>query len=80
MLPMARVLILFGPVATATWWGFKGINEPVLRLSLYVLVCVLVGLPIFLRYGLPTGVQKELLQRAPRFFNPVLRRVFVSLP
>jgi len=57
--------------------------EILASLSRLVLNCLLagsVGFYLFLHYGLSLGVQRELLQRAPKLLNPLLRRVFVSLP
>lgn len=74
--PMTRVLLLFGPVALAWWWGLEWVREPAVRLSLNALLGSSLGFYLFLRYGLSSAFQRELLQRAPRRVNPVLRRVF----
>jgi O-antigen/teichoic acid export membrane protein len=76
--PMGRVLLFFTPIALAGWWAFGMVQDPVLRLVLNVLLSVLAGLYLFLRLGLPQGLQHELLHRAPKAFNPVLRWVFVG--
>jgi hypothetical protein len=77
--PMAKVLLLFAPVALATWWLSKGLtNDPLLRLALHVSVSVSAGSYFFLRFGLSQSFQRELLQRAPTRVNPVLRWVFIN--
>jgi O-antigen/teichoic acid export membrane protein len=48
------------------------------RLVLNALVAGSGGCYLFLHYGLSHEVQRELLQRAPKRLNPVLRKVFVS--
>ena len=78
--PISRVLLFFGPIAFLTWFLCRNISDPIVRLGVHVLVCAFAGFPLFLRHGLPPGIQKELLQRAPRYFNPILRRVFASSP
>jgi O-antigen/teichoic acid export membrane protein len=78
--PMARVVLLFAPVAMATWWATQRLEHPVTQLALNASIGGCVGLILFLRYGLSLDVQAELLQRAPRALSPVLKRVFGSLP
>jgi O-antigen/teichoic acid export membrane protein len=78
--PMTRVLVLFAPVAVATWWASQHLEHPVARLALNAFIGGWVGLFLFLRFGLSLDVQEELLLRAPQALNPVLRRVFGSLP
>ncbi len=80
MTPMVNVLLMFGLVGILTWLVSAPIRENVLKLLLRLFVCVFFGLPILLRYGLPTQIQKELVQRAPRFFNPILKLVFAAIP
>jgi O-antigen/teichoic acid export membrane protein len=75
--PMARVLALFVPVAVVAWWLGKPISEPIIRLAINLLVSGF-GFFVFLRFGLPRATQRELLQRAPKGFNPFLRLVFLS--
>jgi hypothetical protein len=77
---MTRVLVLFAPVAVATWWASQHLEHPVARLALNAFIGGWVGLFLFLRFGLSLDVQEELLLRAPQALNPVLRRVFGSLP
>lgn len=78
LVPLGRVLLISIPLGCATWWAFHGIESPLVRLAVHVLVGGSVGGYVFLRYGLPTAFQSELLRRAPRRFNPVLRRVFAT--
>ena len=73
--PLGRVLVLLVPLAAATWWGCRGITVPLVRLFVMALLSGPPGFCIFLRYGLPSGFQRELIQRAPRFLGPVLRRL-----
>jgi O-antigen/teichoic acid export membrane protein len=74
--PMARVLTLFVPVAVAAWCGCRGISQPLVRLVLLALLSGSLGFYFFLRYGLARGLQHELVQHAPKSFEPLLRRVF----
>ena len=76
LIPMGRVLALFGPIALAAWWLFKRVDPPILRLALNALVSSSLGFYVFLRFGLSRSFQKEMLERAPRKINPLLRRVF----
>jgi O-antigen/teichoic acid export membrane protein len=78
LVPMARVLLLFAPPAVAAGWALRTISDPLLRLAAGMLLCVVLGFYLFLRYGLSRSFQVELLARAPRAINPVLRRVFVA--
>lgn len=50
------------------------------RLALNALLAGTVGSYLFLRYGLPPGIQQELLRRAPKQVTPVLRQVFKATP
>jgi hypothetical protein len=74
--PMGRVLVLFAPAAFLFWWFFRAVPQPVFRLAGLVAVIAPLGLYWFLRYGLSRTFQSELLQRAPKGVNPILRRVF----
>jgi len=78
MRPMGRMLLLLAPLALAVWWLFKGVEGPLIRLGLHVLISGSIGFYLFLRYGLPGTFQKELLQRAPKRINPLLRLVFLG--
>src|SRR5262249_51250305 len=75
--PMARVLLLFGPPALAAGWALKNVSDPFIRLAAGALLSGVLGFYLFLRFGLSTSFQIELLARAPKAINPVLRRVFV---
>jgi len=76
--PTMKVLVSFGPVALAGWWALKGLDSPVLRLALYASFGGSLGFYLFLRYGLPSELKRELIKRAPGRFNPILRRVLVG--
>ncbi len=75
--PGMRVLVALVPVALASWWALTCLNSPILRLALNAAIGGSLGLYLFLRYGLPHGLKRELLERAPGRFNPVLRSVLV---
>jgi O-antigen/teichoic acid export membrane protein len=77
--PMGRVLALFAPAACLAWWFFRALPQPIVRLSVFVLFSGSLGFYLFLRYGLSRTFQTELLQRAPKVVNPILRRVFFFL-
>ena len=76
MRPMIRMLAFLVPMALLVWWLFKSAESPLVRLALHLLISASFGFYLFLRYGLPDTFQKELLQRAPRGINPLLRLVF----
>jgi O-antigen/teichoic acid export membrane protein len=77
--PMGRVLALFVPVAVAAWFGCRGIAQPLVRLLLLAVLSGSLGFYCFLRYGLARSFQHELIQRAPKFIDPLLRRVFAGV-
>jgi O-antigen/teichoic acid export membrane protein len=76
--PALKVMFSFGPLALACWWALRGVESPMVRLALNGLVGSAAGSYLFLRYGLPRELKKELIERAPERFNPILRRVFVG--
>jgi O-antigen/teichoic acid export membrane protein len=76
--PMARMLVLFVPVAIAIWWLCDRITPLTVRLACHALLGGGIGVCLLLRYGLSRSFQRELLQRAPKGINPLLRRVFVG--
>ena len=76
--PMGRVLVLFVPLAITCWWLSGMLDNLVLRLILNIVLGGGVGLYLFLRYGLPVGFQRELLERVPQRINPLLTRVFAT--
>ncbi len=77
--PMAKVLLLFAPVAAGAWWLSSNLtSDPLPRLLVHVFVSVSAGFYFFLRFGLSQSFQRELLQRAPTRVNPVLKWVFVG--
>jgi O-antigen/teichoic acid export membrane protein len=80
LLSMGRVILMFGPIAAVTWFLTRGLADPFLRLGFRGMVCASAGLAIFVRLGLSPALQRELLDRAPARFNPVLRRVFLTTP
>jgi O-antigen/teichoic acid export membrane protein len=77
--PTMKVLLSFAPVALVCWWGLKGVNSPILRLALNAVLGGSIGSYLFLRFGLPRELKRELIERAPERFNPILRRVFVGV-
>ncbi len=76
--PMGRVLVFFVPTGIAAWWVLKGVTVLSIRLFSGALFCTVVGLFLLFRLGLSRTIQGELLQRAPKTINPILRRVFMS--
>jgi O-antigen/teichoic acid export membrane protein len=78
--PLGRVLAYFLPFALAGWWGFKQLQSPWVRLALSLVLSGSFGVYAFLRYGISQPVQSELLSRAPRQLNPVLKRIFLPQP
>jgi hypothetical protein len=79
MLPMLKVLGLFLPVAVAAGWAFSGF-PPEARLGVFAGLCAPAGLYLFLRFGLSNSFQTELLERAPKRINPLLRCIFITTP
>jgi O-antigen/teichoic acid export membrane protein len=75
--PAMKVLVSFAPVALAGWWALKCLDSPILRLALNASLGGSLGFYLFLRYGLPHGLKRELIARAPGNINPILRRVLV---
>ncbi len=76
--PMARVLVLFSPIAWAITWTTKGLEEPMARFGLHLVLGGAIGGYLLLRFGISQAFQRELLDRAPRGINPLLRWVFVG--
>ena len=74
--PMARVLGLLVIPAAGVWWVLRDVREPIIHFTVLVLFSGGLGFYLFLRYGLPTAFQAELMQRAPKRVNPILKRVF----
>jgi len=74
--PMARVLGLLVIPTAGAWWVLRGVREPIIHLAVLAVFSGGLGFYLFLRYGLPTAFQTELMQRAPKRVNPILRRVF----
>jgi O-antigen/teichoic acid export membrane protein len=74
--PARRVLFLFAPAGLGAWCGLQWVDNPMLRLAAGVLLSGSLGFYLLLRYGLSQPVQSELLERAPKGINPLLRRVF----
>jgi O-antigen/teichoic acid export membrane protein len=75
--PMGKVLALFAPMALTGWWVFRGAGGSLVRLALSASLSGSLGVYCFLRYGLSRPVQQELLNRAPRVVNSVLKRIFM---
>jgi hypothetical protein len=73
--PMVKVLALLAPMAAAVWLSSRAL--PLFpRLLINGLFGAGVGGFLFLRIGIPPDFQQEVLTRAPRVFNPILRRAF----
>jgi O-antigen/teichoic acid export membrane protein len=79
LIPMGKVLLFFAPGAGILWWITGGIQDVFFRLLLHAAFSSSVGFYLFLRFGLSDAFQRELLQRAPRRVNPLLRWVFVGV-
>jgi polysaccharide biosynthesis protein len=76
--PMFKVLAIYTPLALVAWWVSRNF-DPFVHLAIGGVVTALPGSYILLRFGLPKDFQRELLQRAPRQVNPLLRWVFVGV-
>ena len=77
--PMVKVLLLYVPLAALAWWALWSL--PALpRLGLNALVGLVVGGFLFLRFGLPSDFQREMLSRAPKTLGPILKRVLIATP
>jgi hypothetical protein len=61
-------------------WGMSGRVLAALSFTLDSLLSGALGLWLFLRFGLPRSVQRELLERSPKNLNPILKRVFAPSP
>ena len=76
---MVKVLLLYVPLAALAWWALWSL--PALpRLGLNVLAGLVVGGFLFLRFGLPSDFQREMLSRAPKTLGPILKRVLIASP
>jgi O-antigen/teichoic acid export membrane protein len=77
-IPMLKVVAVCSPLALAAWW--LGVRfDPFVRLAIGGILSASLGCYVLLRFGLPKDFQRELLQRAPRQINPLLRWVFVGI-
>jgi hypothetical protein len=56
----------------------RWLDSSVLRLALNAVVGGSVGVCLFLCYGLPPDLKRELIERAPGKFNPILRCVLAG--
>jgi len=73
--PALKMLAVMIPVAAVVWWG--GHRLPVWpRFLINGFVGLVLGGFCFLRMGVPAPLQVEILNRAPGWAQPVLRRVF----
>jgi hypothetical protein len=79
LVPMLRLLLFFGPVAALAFASARFIPHAVPKLALMLFVSLTIGGWLLLKTGLPREMKKELVLRAPRFFDPFLRRVFPDL-
>jgi O-antigen/teichoic acid export membrane protein len=75
MAPMSRVLLLFVPVAAATWWLTGALRGNALRLACHAILSGLAGTYFLLRFGISPSLQEELLRRAPKGISAFLRRI-----
>ena len=76
--PAMKVLVFFVPAALGGWWALQWLDGVVLRLAVNALLGGSLGSYLFLRYGLPRDLKRELIERAPGRLNPILRRVLVG--
>ncbi len=76
--PDGQVLIFFAPLALVVWLLSKPVNDFWVRLGVQAAFCGLFGTYFFLRYVILNTFQLELIQRAPKGKNPILRRVFTG--
>ena len=75
--PMPKMLALYLPVAILLWWTLTPLPGMV-RLATHIVLAGSIGLGLFLRYGVPPALQKEILRRIPQRVYPVLRHVFAE--
>ncbi len=75
--PMGKMLLLYLPLAVLAWWALLPLSA-LPRLGINVLVSLVVGGFLFLRFGLPSDFQREILSRAPKIFGPILKRVLIA--
>jgi O-antigen/teichoic acid export membrane protein len=73
--PMVKVLLLYVPLAALAWWTLMPLPG-MLRLGFNAVMAGSLGFYLFLRHGISSAFQKEMLERVPRRINPILRRVF----
>jgi len=78
LLPMGKVFIFFAPLALIVWLLSKPVNDFSVRLGVHAAFCGLFGTYFFLPCGISNTFQLELIQRAPKGINPILRRVFAG--
>jgi len=76
-IPMLKVMAVYVPFALIVWWLSIRLDAFV-RLAIAAALAAVFGCYVFLRFGLPRDFQRELLQRAPRQVNPLLRWVFAG--
>jgi O-antigen/teichoic acid export membrane protein len=77
--PMGRMLLLYLLLAALAWRALLPLST-LPRLGVNVLVSLVVGGFLFLRFGLPSDFQREILSRAPKTFGPILKRVLIASP
>lgn len=75
--PMAKVLLFCLPFAGLAWCLPMPASE-LMRLGIHALLAGTIGAYLFLRFGIPSSLQNELLRRAPSRVVPVLKRVFLQ--
>ena len=62
--PMATMLFFYLPVAVLIWWVPLPLSG-IIRLGINAGLAGSIGALLFLRYGIPAGLQSELLERVP---------------
>lgn len=77
MQPLFKVLALFVPVGILAAWALQT-TEAKVQLAIISACCTPLGLYLFLRFGITNSFQSELLRRAPKRINPLLRLVFTT--
>ena len=75
--PMGRMLLLYLLLAALAWGALLPLSA-LPRLGVNVLVSLVVGGFLFLRFGLSSDFQREILSRAPKTFGPILKRVLIA--
>lgn len=75
--PMFGMLLFYLPVAVTTWWLSRSFPV-IVQLGLSAVLAGSVGAYLFLRYGIPSSFQNELLARVPARAGFMLKSVFIK--